>query len=148
LRRLLTGHDLNGELDTLPTPLKEMGEYLAGLDKKARPTAWQAMMAARPDRDELIKALADVDPLGPAPQVQTARFATAADVRRIMTSIRWLWEGWIPASRVVGIASLEGSEFRVFGIAVNSYATSRIERLSNHNIEKLKTCILYIICIN
>ena len=30
----------------------------------------------------------------------------------------------------------QGSEFRVFGIAVNSYATSRIERLSNHNIEK------------
>jgi len=29
-----------------------------------------------------------------------------------------------------------GSEFRVFGIAVNSYATSRIGRLSNHNIEK------------
>ena len=116
LRRLLTGHDLNGELDTLPTPLKEMGEYLAGLDKKARPTAWQAMMAARPDRDELIKALADVDPLGPAPQVQTARFATAADVRRIMTSIRWLWEGWIPASRVVGIASLEGTGKTRFGL--------------------------------
>src|SRR5271157_6232738 len=29
----------------------------------------------------------------------------------------------------------ESSEFRVFGIAVNTYATSRIERLSNHNIE-------------
>jgi len=42
----------------------------------------------------------------------------------------------------------QGSAFRVFGIAVNSYATSRIERLSNHNIDKLKTCILYIICIN
>ena len=27
------------------------------------------------------------------------------------------------------------SAFRVFGIAVNSYATSRIVRLSNHNIE-------------
>ena len=30
----------------------------------------------------------------------------------------------------------QASEFRVFGIAVNSYATSRIGRLSNHNIEK------------
>jgi len=29
----------------------------------------------------------------------------------------------------------KGSEFRVFGIAVNSYATRRIGRLSNHNIE-------------
>ncbi len=42
----------------------------------------------------------------------------------------------------------KGSEFRVFGIAVNSYATSRIGRLSNHNMEKLKTYILYIICID
>ena len=56
-----------------------------------------------------------------------------------------------PGLEVKGAAgrdSSEASEFRVFGIAVNSYATSRIERLSNHNIEKLTTCILYIICIN
>ena len=37
-----------------------------------------------------------------------------------------------PATRT----GLGGSEFRVFGIAVNSYATSRIGRLSNHNKEK------------
>ena len=48
----------------------------------------------------------------------------------------------------LGAAPSLGSEFRVFGIAVNSYATSRIGRLSNHNIEQLKTCILYIICID
>ena len=39
--------------------------------------------------------------------------------------------------------ALQASEFRVFGIAVNSYATSRIGRLSNHNIDNLKTYILY-----
>ena len=36
---------------------------------------------------------------------------------------------------VLDMGSSEGSAFRVFGIAVNSYATSRIGRLSNHNIE-------------
>src|SRR5208337_94851 len=54
----------------------------------------------------------------------------------------------LPTPSTTHAPPLRGSEFRVFGIAVNSYATSRIERLSNHNIEKLKTCILYIICIN
>ena len=93
LRRLLTGHDLNGELDTLPTPLKEMGEYLAGLDKKARPTAWQAMMAARPDRDELIKALADVDPLGPAPLAVKRRSAHLGDLAA--SQGRFAWGNWI-----------------------------------------------------
>ncbi len=107
LRRLLTGHDLNGELDTLPTPLKEMGEYLAGLDKKARPTAWQAMMAARPDRDELIKALADVDPLGPAPAIATAApFATLADVAKIVSAQPWLWKGWL-ALRVLNAVAAD-----------------------------------------
>ena len=33
------------------------------------------------------------------------------------------------------ITPAAGSAFRVFGIAVNSYATSRIGRLSNHDID-------------
>ncbi len=40
------------------------------------------------------------------------------------------------------------SEFRVFSIAVNSYATSRIIRLSNHNMGELNTFTPYIICIS
>jgi hypothetical protein len=110
LRRLLTGHALNGELETLPEPWKAMCEHLIPLtrSKYALQAAWQAMLAARPDRDELVKALADVDPLGPAPQVQPVRFATAADIRRIMSSVRWRWTGWIPACSIVGIAAFEG----------------------------------------
>ncbi len=32
LHRLLTGHELNGEVDSLSEPYKAMGEYLAGLE--------------------------------------------------------------------------------------------------------------------
>jgi len=46
LRRLLCGLDVNGELDALPEPFKSMGEHLAGLNKKSRSAAWQAMLAA------------------------------------------------------------------------------------------------------
>ena len=72
-----------------------------------------------------------------------------APVSEVELSIGGLSPGtqWVSA-QVVGVAPSTPSEFRVFGIAVNSYATSRIGRLSNHNIEKLKTCILYIICID
>ena len=40
------------------------------------------------------------------------------------------------ARAILGETGSEASEFRVFGIAVNSYATSRIGSLANHNIEK------------
>ncbi len=107
--RLLADQSLNGELDTLPEPLKAMAQHLAGLGKKARPAAWKAMLAARPERDELVKAMADVDPLGPAPQLQTARFATVADVRRLITATPWTWELWIPAKRIFGVGGFEGT---------------------------------------
>ncbi len=43
-------------------PWKAMAEHLAVLTEKDRQAAWQAMLAARPDRDELITAMANVDP--------------------------------------------------------------------------------------
>ena len=110
LRRLLVGHDLNGELDALPEPWKKMGEHLAGLSKKARPTAWQAMMAARPDHDELVKALTDVDPLGPPPAIATA--APVRDPGRCRQDRRrrqpWLWKVWMALGRLNAVAADPG----------------------------------------
>jgi hypothetical protein len=74
------------------------------------------MLAAKPDRDELIMAVADQDPVGPSPEDELPRFATVADIRRLMANIRWLWEGWIPASRIVGIAAFEGVGKTRFGL--------------------------------
>jgi len=66
------------------------------------------MAVALNDGPEFLKTVFDADPLAPEPTVQPVTFATAADIRKIMSSIRWLCEGWIPASSVVGLASLEG----------------------------------------
>jgi hypothetical protein len=109
LRRLLIGHDLNGELDTLAEPWKRMGEHLAGLDKKARQVAWHAMLAARPEAAELVKALADVDPLGPAPTIAAVEpFATLADVARIVSAQPWLWQGWLALGVLNALAADPG----------------------------------------
>lgn len=107
-RRLLADLPLNGEMDAMSGVLCLMAGHLANVPLEGRQPAWEAMLAVAPDRDELIMAVAAVDPLGPAPQAQAVGFATAADVRKIMTSIRWHWDGWIPASRILGLASLEG----------------------------------------
>jgi hypothetical protein len=92
-------------------PWKTMGEHLAPLvrSKMALQAAWQAMLAARPDRDELVKALADVDPLIPAPKVQPVRFATVADIRRLIATTSWTWELWIAANRIFGVGGFEGT---------------------------------------
>jgi hypothetical protein len=122
LARVLSGHELNGEADGLPEPFRTMVAQLAAarvddaLTGPARQEAlaaarwplWQAMLAARPDR-ELVKAVADADPEGPVPEADPPhRPATLADVRRVMAESQWLWEGYIPAARIAGIAAFEG----------------------------------------
>src|SRR5271157_6098772 len=109
LRRVLADLALNGELAALPEPWKAMGEHLAGLNKKARSAAWQAMLAARPDRDELVKILADIDPLSPAPPAATAApFATLADVAKIVSAQPWLWKGWLALGVLNAVAADPG----------------------------------------
>lgn len=109
LRRLLTGHSRNGESDSLPEPWKAMAKHLAPLPNQTRQFAWECMLAARPDRDELTMVMANVNPLGPPPQVQPAKFATVADVRRLIATTPWTWELWIAANRIFGVGGFEGT---------------------------------------
>jgi hypothetical protein len=110
MARVVACQPVNGEPDALPEPWKSMAEHLAGLGAKARPAAWKAMLAARPDRDELVRALAGVDPtLPPPPAWLPTAFATVADVRRILCQTPWLWDGWFPSNRILGVAGFEGT---------------------------------------
>jgi len=107
--RLLSGQEIDGELEALLGALRPLAEHLAGLPIEARAAPWEGFLCSRSDRDELIKAIDTENPMGPPPVDETPRFATVADIRRLMTGTRWLWEGWIPASRIVGIAASEGT---------------------------------------
>ena len=69
LGALISGQSLNGELDTMSSQLKRMAQYLGGLKKQSRQSAWLAMMAARDDSENLIQAVADQDPSKPPPPV-------------------------------------------------------------------------------
>jgi hypothetical protein len=105
------------------------------ISRRGRPSTWKAAVdrLVSPDRcrRRAFEGLLD------RPAISLLkRFAHLGQVLILLLSLLFLGQGF------------GGSEFRVFGIAVNSYATSRIGRLSNHNIDKWKTCILYIICIN
>jgi hypothetical protein len=118
----MVGHEPNGELAGLPEPFRSMGEHLANVDVDdaltgaarqealavARAPLWRAMLAALPDhREALTRALADADPLGPAPTREAvAQFATLADIARIVSAQPWLWPGWI-ASHVLNAVAAE-----------------------------------------
>jgi hypothetical protein len=108
LTRLLCGQALNGELAAVSSPLRPLADHLVALPLGERLAPWEGYLFGRPDRDEVIKALANVDPLGPAPATQPRRYATAADVFQATGNTPWTWEGWIPPNRIVGIAAGEG----------------------------------------
>jgi hypothetical protein len=68
------------------------------------------LLCGRPDRDAIVKGINEVDPLRPIPEAEEPeRWATAADVRKLMTESRWAWQGWIPADGIIGVAGFEGT---------------------------------------
>ncbi len=109
LAKLQAAQALNGELARMSNEFRPLGDYLASRPAKSRRKALEAALLLRPDKDAIIRAIADIDPLGPPPAASGPQFATAADLHRVSTGTRWVWDGWIPAACVVGIASPEGT---------------------------------------
>jgi hypothetical protein len=95
-------------LEPMAEPWRSMAKHLQSLLLENRQAIWDLMMLARGDRDELVKVLAAVDPLGPQPTDPRRWYATAADVGQSASGKPWRWEGWIPPNRIVGVAAGEG----------------------------------------
>jgi hypothetical protein len=106
-RRLLVGHTLNGELDSLSPEWRPLGDVMNPLAAPDRKTAWEGALSLRGDSPEIRKAVIAADPLGPMPPTSFEPFATAADVRRLVSTSRWLWSLWIPDSSIFGVAAYE-----------------------------------------
>ena len=76
---------------------------------EARQTVLDGFLCGRANPEAIIKTLADVDPEGPPPEADPpARPANLADVRKVMSESQWLWDLYIPAARIAGIAAFEG----------------------------------------
>jgi hypothetical protein len=107
--RLVADEPLNGELQALSGPFRWLAEMLVTLPATTRTTALGAFLATWDDGPQILAALGAVDPKDPPPETDPpARPATLADVRKIMAESQWLWEGYIPAARIAGIAAFEG----------------------------------------
>ena len=71
LARLLCDLPVNGELQAVSEPWRRVAEHLASLPLEGRQGAWNAFLCGRADEDELIMALSEIDPEGPAPEPET-----------------------------------------------------------------------------
>ena len=110
LRRVLTGHGLNGEISALPEPFRRLARHLDALPMKARQGAWDAFLCGRADADILRLALANADADGPPPEAAPVGcYATLADIARIVSDQPWLWRGWIAHGVLNVVASEPGT---------------------------------------
>ena len=80
------------------------------MDLSSRPCPFGCYLAGQGDRDLVYQAVADADPLGPAPLLAVdLRPACALDLDQAAVGVRWAWPGWIPRGRVSGIGGFEGT---------------------------------------
>jgi hypothetical protein len=82
LRRLLVGQTLNGELEEVSGPFRDIADRLAGLPPEGRQGAWNGFLDGQAGKDDIIRALAAADPLGPAPPPGSGENGATAEQKR------------------------------------------------------------------
>ncbi len=108
--RLLIGRSLGDGLTLVSPRFAALAAQLEGMAPEGRESVWSvALNLLDTARDSIINAIAAADPEAPPPEVEPpARPANLGDIRRVMAREQWLWEGWIPKSRIAGISAAEG----------------------------------------
>jgi hypothetical protein len=109
LARVVSGLEVNGELQAVSSPLQGIAHHLATLGTDDRPIALDGFLAGTPDGDKIAQAIDASDPEGPPPEAEPPDIeATLEDVQEIMSESQWIWESWIASERLAGIAAFEG----------------------------------------
>jgi hypothetical protein len=108
LRRQLTAHTLNGELEDMSPEFRPLAAVLNITEAARRPSILEAYLGARDDREDILEAILEADPEVAPEGHPPLRFATLADIRRDLSDVQWIWPGYIPAARVAGLAAYEG----------------------------------------
>jgi hypothetical protein len=109
--RLLAGQPLNGELQEVSGSFGPLVIHLAGLPVEARQTALDGFLCGPGlDRTAIEKAVDDADPSEPPPEVEASKsFATLADIERMATDQRWVWDRWIARGVLNAVAAEPGT---------------------------------------
>jgi hypothetical protein len=108
--RLASGQACDDLIESTHPRFRPVAKYLAEMDCSSRSQAFGCYLSGQSDRDEVDKAVADADPLGPAPTLAADRRpACALDLDQAAGGVQWAWPGWIPRGRVSGVGGFEGT---------------------------------------
>ncbi len=72
LRRLLSRDSINGELTDVSERFRFLVDRLAETSLEGRGAVFHGYLAGQSDRDDIIRAVADQDPTGPAPPIEAS----------------------------------------------------------------------------
>jgi hypothetical protein len=107
---LLAGRDRDGELARVTPDWSPVVSLMASSEPSQRELIFRTATALVGGPDMFLGALTSVDPDGPPPEAEPEpRCATMADIRRLVSDVRWVWPDWIPTSRIIGVAAPEGT---------------------------------------
>src|SRR5262249_50079558 len=100
LGRIICGLGVNGELDDLSPRFHDIADHLESLSPGERPGAWTAFLCGQPDRQLIIRTIADIDPDGPPPSPAEAevrpRFKMTRAVDIAPRPVEFLWGKRVP----------------------------------------------------
>jgi hypothetical protein len=82
-----------------------MASYLASIPLQDRQAAFNAMAVLQPDPNELILAVANADPLAPAPSPVKRRAAHLGDLAAASGASRFVWTNWITRAHFTLLSS-------------------------------------------
>ena len=66
--RVLSDQPVNGKLDAMSDDWRPLAETLVAVPLEGRQSDLECFLAGRPDANTIVNAVADIDPLGPAPE--------------------------------------------------------------------------------
>ncbi len=133
--RLSSGQPCDDLIKAIHPRFRALAEFLAGIEPSVRPIAVGGYLASQRDRDAIYKAVADADPLGPAPPSSAnLRPACALDLDQAAAGVQWAWPGWIPRGRVSGVGGFEGTGKTRFALDLaRRVPQSAVARWSTHD---------------
>jgi AAA domain len=108
LVRLASDQPLNGELAAMSEAWRPLAERLAATPPEGRRSGLEWFLAGQPDPNAIILAMAQVDPMGPAPAPTSAsivRSAHLGDLTSCQNAGQFIWPNWIVCAHFTLLSS-------------------------------------------